>query len=242
MPRISAQRSGLVRAVRGAPRMRQNGDMPAEETQPRDDDAPLGDEVRGGEPRGSEARGDELRGGDARGDEPRGSEARGSEVRGDEARSDEVSGDEARGDGARGTGARGERQPGEPGARPRLVRTAEERPALLRRQVRLGRFLGMGLIAAILAAMALTFFAPENPDFVPADPTLQFSQGQVFGFLLVYLSPIGIGLGGLVGLLVGRLAGRAERVTVTRHAVRAAEPGDEDEVSGPGEAPGTREA
>ncbi|MDO5052831.1 MAG: hypothetical protein Q4E05_08070 [Pseudoclavibacter sp.] len=123
------------------------------------------------------------------------------------------------------------------GTQRRIVRTVEE-PAVLRRQVRLGRFLAIGAIAGILAALALTFAVPERPGFVPANPDLHFSQTQVFGFLLVFLVPIGLGLGGVAGLLVGRLGARPQRVTLARTEVRFAEEDDaeergEDERPGP---------
>lgn len=122
------------------------------------------------------------------------------------------------------------------GTQRRIVRTVEE-GAVLRRQVRLGRFLAIGAITGILAALALTFAVPERPGFVPANPDLHFSQTQVFGFLLVFLVPIGLGLGGVAGLLAGRLGARPQRVTLARTEVRLS--GEDEEQARDSEADGS---
>lgn len=95
------------------------------------------------------------------------------------------------------------------------VEQPREVPARLSRQPRMGRFLGLGAAVGLLLAAALTLFWPEDPNFVPDNPLLSFTQLQVFAFLAVYLVPICLGIGGLVGYLLGRAADKRSAVDVT---------------------------
>ena len=93
-----------------------------------------------------------------------------------------------------------------------------EVPARMVRQARMGRFLGLGAIVGLLLAVVLTMLWPDDPNFVPDNPTLTFSDVQVFGFLAVYLVPLCLGIAGLVGYLLGKSAERrtARDVTLER--------------------------
>ena len=100
--------------------------------------------------------------------------------------------------------------------------TATEAPrevrATVTRQARMGRFLILGAIVGVLVTLVLAMLWPDDPGFVPADPTLQFSDLQVFGFLAIYIVPICMGIAGLVGYLLGVAAAKrhAREITMER--------------------------
>lgn len=79
-----------------------------------------------------------------------------------------------------------------------------EQPAVLRRVPRIEVFLGLGAILGLLLALGLAYFWPDQP--VPMGER-QYSDGQVFGFLALFLVPAVIGLLGLIGSLLGRSKG-----------------------------------
>ncbi|KAB1649075.1 hypothetical protein [Pseudoclavibacter endophyticus] len=95
-----------------------------------------------------------------------------------------------------------------------------ELPARVSRQARMGRFLGLGAIVGLLLAVGLTLLWPDDPSFLPPNPELQFTELQVFGFLAVYLVPICLGLGGLIGYFLGRAAEKRSRteIVIARNA------------------------
>lgn len=95
-----------------------------------------------------------------------------------------------------------------------------DQPAVVRRHVKMRTFLLGGLLVGVLLTLVLTFGVPENPSFVPADPTLQFTKLQVFAFLAVFVCPIMLGVGGLVGYIVGNVVGRRGRDVVLRSEAR----------------------
>lgn len=99
--------------------------------------------------------------------------------------------------------------PGESAEEPRDV------PARLQRQARIGRFLALGAALGVVIALAATFLWPQDADFVPSNPELEFTKLQVFGFLLVYITPIAIGLAGLAGVWLGHLAAKRSSTEVT---------------------------
>lgn len=89
-----------------------------------------------------------------------------------------------------------------------------ELPARVSRQPRMGRFLGLGAIVGLLLALVLTMLWPDDPNYVPDNPTLSFSDLQVFGFLAVYLVPICLGIFGLIGYFLGRAAEKRSRTEI----------------------------
>lgn len=86
--------------------------------------------------------------------------------------------------------------------------------ATVTRQARIGRFLGVGAIVGLLLALVLSMLWPSDPNYVPENPSLNFSDLQVFGFLAVYLVPICLGIAGLIGYLLGRAAERRNHADV----------------------------
>lgn len=81
--------------------------------------------------------------------------------------------------------------------------------ATVRRVPRYGVLMGIGVVVGIIAAGILTwtgsFDESQTLDVV-------YPAGQVFGFLLLWTVPIGIALGGVVGLILERIARRHDRV------------------------------
>jgi hypothetical protein len=76
----------------------------------------------------------------------------------------------------------------------------------VRRSPRYPRFLALGAVVGVVAALILTVAFPDNAEF---------DKGQVFGFLLLACGTIGVALGALVALVIDRvLAGRAASVTM----------------------------
>lgn len=86
--------------------------------------------------------------------------------------------------------------------------------ARVRRVPRYGVLMGLGAIIGVIAGFIFTF----TGDFAPS-PTLNvvYSPSQVLGFTLLWTVPIGLALGGLVGLLLERLARRTARVVRVEH-------------------------
>ena len=90
--------------------------------------------------------------------------------------------------------------------------STESAPVTVQRSPRYLRFFFVGVSLGVIVALILTFSFPTDP---------QFSQTQVFGFLVIFTG-IGGGVLGLVfALLVDRVYSRhvittqAERTTVT---------------------------
>ncbi|AMB60187.1 hypothetical protein AWU67_16480 [Microterricola viridarii] len=81
----------------------------------------------------------------------------------------------------------------------------------VRRAPKITRFLAIGAGVGILAALLLTVLFPVNEDY---------DRGQVFGFLLLFLGAIGLGLGALTALILDRRAARRS-VTVVADRIDA---------------------
>ncbi|MGL3149214.1 potassium transporter Trk [Microbacterium sp. A82] len=81
--------------------------------------------------------------------------------------------------------------------------------ATVRRVPRYGVFLGIGIVVGIIAAGILTMVGNYEPS-----PVLDvvYPPSQVFGFALLWTVPIGVGLGGIVGMVLERIARRHDRV------------------------------
>ena len=88
----------------------------------------------------------------------------------------------------------------------------------LHRAPRYTNFMILGAILGVLSALILTVIFPENAEF---------SQAQVFGFLLLAGVASGVGLGCLLALLLDRIVGRRSTTVVadrlSRSESRAAE-------------------
>lgn len=92
--------------------------------------------------------------------------------------------------------------------------TPENTLATVRRVPRYGVFMGLGAVVGIIVALILTFAGSFEP--TPGGE-VTYSAGQVFGFTLLYLVPIGIALGAVVAMLLERMTRRHDRVVRVNH-------------------------
>lgn len=90
--------------------------------------------------------------------------------------------------------------------------------ATVRRVPRYSVFMTLGAILGIVVAFLLTVggsggFSVLMGGEMPTTSTgVQYSFGQVFGFAILYLVPVGIAVGALAAVLIERLARRHDRV------------------------------
>lgn len=81
--------------------------------------------------------------------------------------------------------------------------------ATVRKVPRYGVFMGIGVVLGVIAAGILTFVGSFDPSEAL---DVVYPAGQVFGFLLLWTAPIGLALGGVVGLIAERVARRKDHV------------------------------
>lgn len=81
--------------------------------------------------------------------------------------------------------------------------------ATVRRVPRYGVLMVLGGVLGVIVAGILTFTGSFAESRVL---DIVYPPGQVFGFLLLWTVPIGVALGGLVGLLLERVSRRHDRV------------------------------
>ena len=97
----------------------------------------------------------------------------------------------------------------------------------VRRAPKISVFLLAGGALGVLAAMILTFAFDGSAEKSP-NTGLVYSQGQVFGFLLLVCIPVGLALAGLVALWFDRRSSKHTReVTVDHESVQV----DDDRAS-----------
>ena len=90
----------------------------------------------------------------------------------------------------------------------------------MRRSPKYGVFLLLGAAVGVLVALVLTF-SFHGTDQVSPNSGLQFSVGQVFGFVLLVCVVVGVTLAGLVALLLDRIVGRRTReIAATSDRIR----------------------
>ena len=81
--------------------------------------------------------------------------------------------------------------------------------ATVRRVPRYGVLMGIGVVVGVIAAGILTWIGSYEESQAL---DVVYPPGQVFGFLLLWTVPIGLALGGVVGLILERIARRHDRV------------------------------
>ncbi len=86
--------------------------------------------------------------------------------------------------------------------------------ATVRRVPRYGVFMAIGVVLGIIAAGILTMVGSYEPS---TTLDVVYPPGQVFGFALLWTVPIGIALGGLVAIILERVARRHDRVVRVDH-------------------------
>ena len=96
----------------------------------------------------------------------------------------------------------------------------------VRRAPKISVFLIAGGALGLLVALILTFAFNGTADPSP-NTGVEYSQGQVFGFLALICVPIGIALAGVTALILDRRSqGRTRQVTVDHESVHVdPEPG-----------------
>ncbi|WP_214468007.1 potassium transporter Trk [Microbacterium flavescens] len=95
----------------------------------------------------------------------------------------------------------------------------------VRRAPKIAVFLLAGAALGVVVAMILTFAFDGSAEKSP-NTGLVYSQGQVFGFLLLICIPVGLALAGLVALWFDRRSSAHTReVTVDHESVQS----DEDD-------------
>lgn len=98
--------------------------------------------------------------------------------------------------------------------------TARVETARVRRVPKYGVFIALGAVLGVIAALILTF-AFDGTVGISENTGLEYSAGQVFGFVLLGCIPVGIALAALVALLLDRLARRKTReVRIVHDRVR----------------------
>ncbi|MFB4349433.1 potassium transporter Trk [Microbacterium sp. CR_7] len=86
--------------------------------------------------------------------------------------------------------------------------------ATVRRVPRYGVFMGIGVVVGIIVAGILTMVGSYEPSDAA---NVVYPPGQVFGFLLLWTVPIGLALGGVVGLILERVSRRHDRTVRVEH-------------------------
>lgn len=86
--------------------------------------------------------------------------------------------------------------------------------ATVRRVPRYGVFMAIGVVLGIVAAGILTMVGSYEPSEVL---DVVYPPGQVFGFALLWTVPIGLALGGMVAIVLERIARKHDRVVRVDH-------------------------
>lgn len=86
--------------------------------------------------------------------------------------------------------------------------------ATVRPVPRYGVFIGLGVVLGVIAAGILTTVGSYEPSKAL---DVVYPAGQVFGFALLWMVPIGIALGAGVALLLDRVARKHARVVTVEH-------------------------
>lgn len=81
--------------------------------------------------------------------------------------------------------------------------------ATVRRVPRYGVFMSIGAVLGIIAAGIVTMVGSYEPS---GALNVVYPPGQVFGFALLWMVPIGLAVGGLVAIAIERVARRHDRV------------------------------
>jgi phosphotransferase system glucose/maltose/N-acetylglucosamine-specific IIC component len=91
--------------------------------------------------------------------------------------------------------------------------TPESELATARRVPRYGVFMALGALLGAIGAFVLTMVGYAGPTVTG----VTYSFGQVLGFAMLYLVPIGIAFGAVVAMLLERIARRKDRVVHVQH-------------------------
>ena len=103
----------------------------------------------------------------------------------------------------------------------------------VRRAPKISVFLILGAALGVLVAMILTFAFKGTAEVSP-NTGVEYTQGQVFGFLVLICAPIGIALGGIVALIFDRRSRRHTHEIAVDHESVHVDPEPGSNGHGPG--------
>lgn len=103
----------------------------------------------------------------------------------------------------------------------------------VRRAPKISVFLIAGAALGVLAALILTFGFDGTSEVSP-NTGVEYSQGQVFGFLVLVCAPIGIALAGILALILDRRSQRRAHDIAVDHASVHVDPEPGTNGHGPG--------
>ncbi|MDW4574317.1 potassium transporter Trk [Microbacterium sp. M3] len=103
----------------------------------------------------------------------------------------------------------------------------------VRRAPKISVFLILGAALGVLVAMILTFAFNGTAEVSP-NTGVEYTQGQVFGFLVLICAPIGIALGGIVALIFDRRSRRHTHEIAVDHESVHVDPEPGSNGHGPG--------
>ena len=86
----------------------------------------------------------------------------------------------------------------------------------MRRAPKFSVFLAAGAVLGLIGAMILTFTFNGTGEVSP-NTGLVYSQGQVFGFMLLVCIPVGLALAGIVALIFDRRSSRRTKDVIVDH-------------------------
>jgi hypothetical protein len=86
----------------------------------------------------------------------------------------------------------------------------------MRRAPKFSVFLAVGAVLGLIAAMILTFTFNGTGEVSP-NTGLVYSQGQVFGFMLLVCIPVGLAIAGIVALIFDRRSARRTKDVIVDH-------------------------
>lgn len=103
----------------------------------------------------------------------------------------------------------------------------------VRRAPKISVFLITGALLGALVALILTFVFNGTSEVSP-NTGVEYSQGQVFGFLVLVCAPIGIALAGILALILDRRSQRRSHDVAVDHASVHVDPEPGTNGHGPG--------
>lgn len=100
--------------------------------------------------------------------------------------------------------------------------------ATVKRVPRYGVFMALGALLGAVGAFVITMIGFTDDRSVTG---VSYSFGQVLGFGMLYMIPIGIALGAVVAMILDRIARRKDRVVQVQHERILVEPEHPDATS-----------
>ncbi|MGN6219693.1 MAG: potassium transporter Trk [Microbacterium sp.] len=103
----------------------------------------------------------------------------------------------------------------------------------VRRAPKISVFLILGALVGVFVAMILTFAFNGTAEASP-NTGMEYSQGQVFGFLVLICAPVGIALAGILALALDRRSRKHTHEVAVDHKSVHVDPEPGTNGNGPG--------